>query len=84
MQGVSRGVGSVPVSPPTSSLMADKLWETLNRRQAEGETVHTIGAIDPVQVGSAIISISRDSICHFSPHNLGSRYLSRVAMRFLR
>lgn len=62
--------------------MADKLWETLNRRQAEGETVHTIGAIDPVQVGAAIIS--RDSICHFSPHNLGSRYLSRVAMRFLR
>jgi hypothetical protein len=62
--------------------MADKLWETLNRRQAEGETVHTIGAIDPVQVGAAIIG--RHSICHFPPHNLGSRYRSRVAMRFLR
>ncbi|CAO1624503.1 unnamed protein product [Parajaminaea phylloscopi] len=42
--------GSMPATPPTSSLMADKLWSLLRHRFSKGEPVHTMGAIDPVQL----------------------------------
>lgn len=41
--------GSVPVQPPQSSLMADKLFALLEERFAARDPVHTMGAIDPVQ-----------------------------------
>ncbi|PWN89683.1 putative isocitrate lyase [Acaromyces ingoldii] len=41
--------GSVPVQPPQSSLMADKLFSILTERFRERKPVHTMGAIDPVQ-----------------------------------
>lgn len=41
--------GSMPATPPQSSLMADKLWSLLRHRFSKGEPVHTMGAIDPVQ-----------------------------------
>lgn len=41
--------GSVPATPPQSSLMADKLWSLLRHRFSKGEPVHTMGAIDPIQ-----------------------------------
>lgn len=41
--------GSLPATPPQSSLMADKLWSLLRARFEKGEPVHTMGAIDPVQ-----------------------------------
>lgn len=41
--------GSVPVTPPQSSLMADKLFSIFRHRFSKGEPVHTMGAIDPVQ-----------------------------------
>jgi isocitrate lyase len=42
--------GSMPVIPPQSSLMADKLFSLLRHRFEERKPVHTMGAIDPVQV----------------------------------
>ncbi|KAL9109709.1 MAG: hypothetical protein Q9187_008135, partial [Circinaria calcarea] len=41
--------GSLPQTYP-SSLMARKLFNLLNERAANGEPVHTMGAIDPVQM----------------------------------
>ncbi|CAO1621841.1 unnamed protein product [Sympodiomycopsis kandeliae] len=41
--------GSLPVTPPQSSLMADKLYTLLRHRFDQKEPVHTMGAIDPVQ-----------------------------------
>ncbi len=41
--------GSLPVQPPASSLMADKLFALLQRHAAQGTPCHTMGAIDPVQ-----------------------------------
>lgn len=41
--------GSMPATPPQSSLMADKLWSLLRHRFERGEPVHTMGANDPVQ-----------------------------------
>lgn len=41
--------GSMPVQPPASSLMADKLFALLSKHAAEGTPAHTMGAIDPVQ-----------------------------------
>lgn len=41
--------GSVPATPPQSSLMADKLFSLFRHRYSKGEPVHTMGAIDPVQ-----------------------------------
>lgn len=43
--------GSLPTAAPASSLMAKKLWALLQKREKEGKPVHTMGAIDPVQVG---------------------------------
>lgn len=42
--------GSMPAMPSTSSLMADKLWSLLRHRFERGEPVHTMGAIDPIQL----------------------------------
>ncbi|CEH17094.1 isocitrate lyase [Ceraceosorus bombacis] len=41
--------GSVPVQPPQSSLMADKLFALLTERFEQRQPLHTMGAIDPVQ-----------------------------------
>ncbi|KDQ63048.1 hypothetical protein JAAARDRAFT_29050 [Jaapia argillacea MUCL 33604] len=42
--------GSVPPLPLQGSLMADKLYGVLERAANEGKPVHTMGAIDPVQM----------------------------------
>ncbi|KAI9652886.1 MAG: hypothetical protein M1831_006315 [Alyxoria varia] len=41
--------GSLPQSYP-SSMMARKLFELLEKRSAQGKPVHTMGAIDPLQM----------------------------------
>lgn len=42
--------GSLPVLPLPSTLLADKLHALLSKAAAEGRPVHTMGAIDPVQM----------------------------------
>ncbi|THV06597.1 isocitrate lyase and phosphorylmutase [Dendrothele bispora CBS 962.96] len=42
--------GLLPVLPLPSSLLADKLYALLSKAAAAGEPVHTMGAIDPVQM----------------------------------
>ena len=42
--------GSLPVTPLPSSLLADKLFALLTKSANEGKPVHTMGAIDPVQM----------------------------------
>lgn len=42
--------GSLPVLPLPSTLLADKLWSLFEKAGNEGKPVHTMGAIDPVQM----------------------------------
>jgi isocitrate lyase len=42
--------GSLPVLPTTGSVMADKLFGLLERAGEAKEPIHTMGAIDPVQM----------------------------------
>ncbi|KAF7347411.1 Isocitrate lyase [Mycena venus] len=42
--------GSLPVLPLPSTLLADKLYALLTKASEEGKPVHTMGAIDPVQM----------------------------------
>lgn len=42
--------GSMPVLPLPSTLLADKLYAILSKAADEGRPVHTMGAIDPVQM----------------------------------
>ncbi|KIM47564.1 hypothetical protein M413DRAFT_439235 [Hebeloma cylindrosporum] len=42
--------GSLPVTPLPSSLLADKLFALLTMSANEGKPIHTMGAIDPVQM----------------------------------
>jgi hypothetical protein len=42
--------GSLPALPLPGALTADKLFRLLSARAAEGKPVHTLGAIDPVQM----------------------------------
>ncbi|VDB86928.1 unnamed protein product [Peniophora sp. CBMAI 1063] len=42
--------GSLPPLPLPSSLLADKLYATFERAAKEGKPVHTLGAVDPVQM----------------------------------
>ncbi|KAK7465551.1 mitochondrial 2-methylisocitrate lyase [Stygiomarasmius scandens] len=42
--------GSLPALPLPSSLLADKLYALFSKAAAVGEPVHTMGAIDPVQM----------------------------------
>lgn len=42
--------GSMPVIPLPGSLLADKLFALLKRAADAGKPIHTMGAIDPVQV----------------------------------
>jgi isocitrate lyase len=42
--------GSLPVTPLPGSLLADKLFALLKRAADAGKPVHTMGAIDPVQL----------------------------------
>ena len=49
-EAVASKQGSLPVLPLPSSLLADKLWRLFDARAKEGKPVHTMGAIDPVQM----------------------------------
>ncbi|KAJ7922903.1 isocitrate lyase [Mycena leptocephala] len=42
--------GSLPVLPLPSTLLADKLYALLSKAAEEGKPLHTMGAIDPVQM----------------------------------
>lgn len=42
--------GSLPVLPLQSSLLSDKLFALLNDAAETGRPVHTMGAVDPVQM----------------------------------
>lgn len=42
--------GSLPVLPLPGTLLADKLYKVLDKAADEGRPVHTMGAIDPVQM----------------------------------
>lgn len=42
--------GSLPITPLPGSLLADKLFAILTKAASEGKPVHTMGAIDPVQM----------------------------------
>jgi isocitrate lyase len=42
--------GSLPVLPLPSTLLADKLWSLFKKNNEEGKPVHTMGAVDPVQM----------------------------------
>ncbi|KAF8240746.1 isocitrate lyase and phosphorylmutase [Tricholoma matsutake] len=42
--------GSMPVLPLPSNLLADKLFSLLSKAAAAGKPVHSMGAIDPIQM----------------------------------
>jgi len=42
--------GSLPILPPPSSILADKLFALLTRAEEEKRPAHTMGAIDPIQM----------------------------------
>lgn len=42
--------GSLPVLPLPSTLLADKLWRLFQENGKQGKPVHTMGAVDPVQM----------------------------------
>lgn len=42
--------GSIPPLPPPSLDPSRKLFQLLQEREKQGEPVHTLGAVDPVQV----------------------------------
>jgi isocitrate lyase len=42
--------GTFPVLPIPSTVMSDKLFRLFNKAASEGKPVHTMGAIDPVQM----------------------------------
>jgi isocitrate lyase len=42
--------GTLPPLPLPSTLLADKLYAVFDRAAREGKPVHTLGAIDPVQM----------------------------------
>ena len=42
--------GTLPPLPLPSTLLADKLYAVFDRAAKEGKPVHTLGAIDPVQM----------------------------------
>ncbi|KAF6754274.1 isocitrate lyase [Ephemerocybe angulata] len=42
--------GSLPVLPQPSSLLADKLFRLFSRAEQEKKPIHTMGAIDPIQM----------------------------------
>ncbi|KAI0347990.1 isocitrate lyase [Trametopsis cervina] len=49
-EDVASKQGSLPVLPLPSTLLADKLWRLFQEKNALGQPVHTMGAIDPVQM----------------------------------
>jgi isocitrate lyase len=42
--------GSLPPLPLPSTLLSDKLYAIFDRAAKEGQPVHTLGAVDPVQM----------------------------------
>lgn len=49
-EAVASKQGSLPVLPLPSTLLADKLWRLFEERAKEDKPVHTMGAVDPVQM----------------------------------
>lgn len=49
-EAIASKQGSLPVLPLPSTLLADKLWRLFEERSAQGQPVHTMGAVDPVQM----------------------------------
>lgn len=49
-EAVATKQGNLPALPLPSTLLADKLFALLSEAAAEGRPVHTMGAIDPVQM----------------------------------
>jgi len=49
-ESVASKQGSLSITPLPSSLLSDKLFNILSRASAEERPVHTMGAIDPVQM----------------------------------
>lgn len=49
-ESVATKQGNLPALPLPSSLLADKLYAILDRAAEQGKPVHTMGAIDPVQM----------------------------------
>lgn len=49
-ESVASKQGSLPVLPLPSTLLADKLWRLFEERSSQGQPVHTMGAVDPVQM----------------------------------
>ncbi|KAJ3521989.1 hypothetical protein NM688_g8940 [Phlebia brevispora] len=47
---IAASQGSLPVLPLSSTLLSDKLYRLFEERAKEGKPVHTMGAIDPVQM----------------------------------
>lgn len=47
---VSSKQGSLPVIPLPSTILADKLYALLSKAADEGKPIHTMGAIDPIQM----------------------------------
>lgn len=43
--------GSHMIATLTAAVQARKLWDLLEKKQADGSFSHTFGALDPVQVG---------------------------------
>lgn len=48
--------GSLPVLPLPSTFTADKLYARLSKASEEGKPVHTMGAIDPVQMSQMVMN----------------------------
>ncbi len=49
-EDVAMRQGSLPVQPPVSAVLADKLFALLSKAEKEKLPLHTMGAIDPVQM----------------------------------
>lgn len=49
-EDVASKQGSMPVLPLPSTLLTDKLYALFERASGEGKPIHTMGAIDPVQM----------------------------------
>lgn len=49
-ESVASKQGSLPVLPLPSSLLADKLFALYSRAENEKKPIHTMGAIDPIQM----------------------------------
>lgn len=47
---VSSKQGTLPLVPIPSTILADKLYALLSKASKDGKPIHTMGAIDPIQM----------------------------------